>query len=260
MIIVADNLHVVRPSIAGAVEMLDPGPIQALVRCCVQAGARVLDINSGPLARAPEKYMAFWVESVQAVCDLPLSLDTTNPRAMAAGLALCRRRPIINGFSLEPNKLEHILPLARQHDADIIGYLLHPDSRVPVEADEMMALAVSLFDAYCSAGLDPRHLIIDPVVAPLSWQEGVRHNQAVLKVVAGLKDLLGAPVRTIAGLSNLATGPVPLNRKIQLEQIFLPMLAAAGLDMVLTNVLHAPTVATARDCDQLLGEGIFAFG
>jgi 5-methyltetrahydrofolate corrinoid/iron sulfur protein methyltransferase len=102
-------------------------------------------------------------------------------------------------------------------------------------------------------------LIIDPVIMPLSWQEGTRHNRAVLKVISGLHDLLGAPVRTIAGLSNLATGNVPLSLKIHLEQTFLPMLAAAGLDMVLTNVLHGPTMETAWTCQQLLSDDIFSF-
>lgn len=260
MITVADNLHVIQPAIARAVEALDSLPIQQLVRRCVQAGAQVLDLNPGPLNKEPETKMTFLVESVQAVTDLPLSLDTTNAAALAAGLAKCRRRAIINGFSLEPAKIERILPLAQRYPADIIGYLLHPDSRVPVETDEMMSVAVALFDVYVRAGLDPRHLIIDPIIAPLSWQEGIRHNRAVLKVIAGLDDLLGTPVRTIAGLSNLATGPIPLQRKIELEQTFLPMLASAGLDMVLLDVLHGPTLETARRCDRLLGDGVFAFG
>ncbi|MDA8139606.1 MAG: dihydropteroate synthase [Desulfobacteraceae bacterium] len=258
MIIVADNLHVIQPAIAKAVQTLDPAPIRELALRCIQAGAQALDINSGPLSKMPQERMRFLVESVQTVTDLPLILDTTNATAMAAGLEACRGRATINGFSLEPAKIERMLPLARQFDADIIGYLLGANSQVPVEADEMMAVAVALFEQYTQAGLDPARLIIDPVIAPLSWQEGARHNQAVLKVIAGLPDLLGTPVRTIAGLSNLATGRLPLERKITLEQTFLPMLAAAGLDMVLTNVLHAPTLQTARLCDQLLGDRIFA--
>jgi 5-methyltetrahydrofolate corrinoid/iron sulfur protein methyltransferase len=260
MIIVADNLHVVQPSIAMALEKLDPAPIHAMVRRCVAAGAQALDLNPGPLTKAPEQRMAFFVHSVQAVTDLPLLLDTTNAEAMAAGLGKCRPRAIINGFSLEPDRIARMLPLARRYNSDIIGYLLHPDSRVPNDVDEMMALAVALFDTYTQAGLDPRHLIIDPIIAPLSWQQGARHNRAVLTVIASLRDLLDAPVRTIAGLSNLATGPISVHRKIELEQAFLPMLAAAGLDMALINVLHTPTLHTAGICEQLLSDRIFAYG
>jgi len=260
LLIVADNLHVVRPEISRALEALDPGPIQTLVRRCVQAGAQAIDLNCGPLTRRPEARMTFLVETVRAVTDLPLLLDTTNPAALAAGLAACGGRAIINGFSLEKAKLEGILPLARQYDAEIIGYLLHPDSRVPHAADELMALAVTLFEAYRARDLDPARLIIDPVIAPLAWPDGTRHNRAVLTLIRQLPELLGTPVRTMAGISNLASGAIPLARKIALEQAFLPMLAAAGLDLLLINVMHGPTLATARICTDLLREGIFTWG
>jgi 5-methyltetrahydrofolate corrinoid/iron sulfur protein methyltransferase len=259
MIIIADNLHIINPSIAKAMEELDAAPIQDLARRCIQAGAHALDINCGPLPRLPEKRMTFWVEAVRAVTDLPLMLDTTSARGMEAGLAASGKGTIINGFSLEPEKRASILPLAQQYESDIVGYLLYPDSSVPMDEEEMMALAVSLFEAFCGAGLDPSRLIVDPVIAPMTWQEAGRHNRAVLSVIRNLSDLLGTRVRTIAGLSNLASGGMSAARKIALEQAFMPMLAAAGLDMVLINVQHAPSMATAKICDMLLGEKIFAW-
>ena len=259
MIIVADNLHIVNPIVSEALTRLDPGPIRELVQRCRRSGAQAIDINSGPLPKSPERYFSFLVETVQAQTDVPLVLDTTNPEALEAGLRLCRHRPIINGFSLEPVKLERILPLASRYHVDIIGYLLGPGSRVPIEEEEVMAMAVELFEAYTRSGLDPQHLIIDPVIAPLSWDNGIRHNQAVLSVVQRLPDLLGVPVRTIAGISNLASGAIPTTRKIELEQSFLPMLASAGLDMALMNVFHEPTVRTAVLCDALLGDKVFAW-
>lgn len=256
--IVADNLQVINPIVAQAITDLDPGPIRRMVLQSQDAGAQAIDINSGPLPKSPEKYFTFLVETVQDVTALGLLLDTTNPDAMEAGLKACRNRPIINGFSLEPAKIERILPLAAAYDADIIGYLLGPDSHVPVEADEMMTVAVELFDAYSKSGLTLERLIIDPVIAPVSWDNGVRHNQAVLSLLTSLPDLLGGPVRTIAGISNLASGSMPTRRKIELETAYLPMLAAAGLDMALLNIFHEPTVQTASVCDALLGNKILA--
>lgn len=259
MIIVADNLQIVNPVVAEAVSRLDAEPIRNLALGCQQSGAQAIDINSGPLPKMPEKYFSFLVETVQDTTSLPLLLDTTNPDALEAGLRVCRRPVIINGFSLEPAKLDRILPLAAQYDADIIGYLLGPGSQVPVDAEDMMALAVEVFEAFRQTGLGPERLVIDPVIAPLRWDNGLRHNQAVVNVIRMLPDLLGAPVRTIAGVSNLASGPVPITRKIELESAFLPMLAAAGLSMALLNVFHQPTVRTAGLCDALLGDKLFAF-
>jgi 5-methyltetrahydrofolate corrinoid/iron sulfur protein methyltransferase len=83
------------------------------------------------------------------MCPLPLVLDTTNPLALDAGLAVRDGPSIINGFSMEPHKLDRILPLAAKYDADIVGYLLDPKSQVPTEPDEMMALK----DSKCKSPL-----------------------------------------------------------------------------------------------------------
>ncbi len=259
MRLVADNLTIVDPQIARAVADYDPEPIRERVRQCAAAGAQFIDINSGPLPRDPCGRFTFLVETAQSVTDLPLLLDTANPLALEAGLAACRRRPVINGFSLEPARLQRMLPLAMRYDADIIGFLLYPDSRVPIEEDEMMVQAVALYESYTAAGLPPGRLIIDPVVAPLSWENGMRHNRALLALIRNLAELLGAPVRTIAGLSNLTSGRAPAARKSAVESVFVPMLAAAGLDFLLLNVLRPTVMCVARTCNLLLQDGVFTW-
>lgn len=259
MLIVADNLNVMHPAIARALERFDPEPIRRLVQRCVDAGAQALDINTGPLQRRSIEKMTFLVETVQSVTDLPLVLDTVNPEAMQAGLAACAGPVTINGFSLEPEKLERILPLAGRFEADVIGYVLGADSRVPMDENEMMSTTVALFEAFTLAGLSPRQLIVDPVVVPAAWPDGLHHNRSVLSLIRRLPDLLGAPVRTIAGLSNLSSGGGSLQAKMALEAVYLSMLAAAGLDTVLTNVFHSKTMAVAKVCRRLLKEDIFSW-
>ena len=259
MILAADNLQILQPAIFDAVKKDNPEPIQDLVRRCVTAGAQAIDINSGPLRREPERKFAFLVEAVQSVTSLPLLLDTINPRALQAGLEVCRNRAIINGFSLEPARLEHVLPLAAAHDAEIIGYLLSPDGRIPDDEAEMMALAVSLFEAATAKGVPAERLIIDPVVAPMSWENGVKHNQAVLSTIHHLPDLLDARVCTIAGVSNLGAGQPSADRRIALESAFLPMLASAGLEIALLNIFHQPTLRVARTCEALLSQKVFSW-
>ena len=259
MILVSDNLQITHPDIDRAVKEMDPAPIHDLVRRCVAAGADAIDINSGPLARDPGKKMAFLVEAVQSVTDLSVVLDTTNPRALEAGLQVSKSRTVINGFSLEPVKLERILPLAKKYDVDIIGYLLYPNSHVPGDASERLGVAVELFGEFQKAGVDRERLIIDPIIAPVMWENGNRQDTEILSVLRTLPDLLGFPVRTIAGISNLTTGRGPRDKKLLLERAYLPMLAAAGLTMALMNVFHTETVLTARACNALGGGQIFTW-
>lgn len=259
MILVADNLQITHRVVARAVEDMNPEPIQALVKQCIGAGAQMLDINSGPLTREPERKMSFLVETVQSVTDLPVLLDTTNPKALAAGLSSSKNKTLINGFSLEPARLEHILPLAKRFDTDIIGYLLYPHGQVPRDEEERISIAIELFSEIEKAGLSPEQLIIDPIIAPVLWENGHMQNAGILNVIRNLPDLLGVPVRTIAGISNLTTGQGVSEKKLLLERTYLPMLAAAGLNMALLNIFHAETVKTAKAASALLSTAIFSW-
>ncbi len=259
MFLVADNLQITNPELWEAVTKRNPAPIQACVHRCLTAGAQAIDVNAGPLTREPEERKVFLVETVQAVTDLPLYLDTTNATALRAGLTACRNRAVINGVSLEPEKLEKILPLAIEFEVDIIGYLLTPNGQVPKTADERLAVAAELFSEIERAGIPLERVLIDPVVPPLIWEDGVTQAMALLDTIRALPDLFGGPVRTIAGLSNLTTGRGPKEKKLRVERTYLPMLAANGLSEVLLNVFHEETVRVAQTCDLLQASGIFAW-
>jgi 5-methyltetrahydrofolate corrinoid/iron sulfur protein methyltransferase len=259
MKLIADNLQVTHYSLKKTIDALDPLPIQKLVKKAEAQGADAIDINSGPLSRNGEEKMDFLVKAVQDVSDLPVLLDTVNARAIRAGLQANRKTAIINGFSLEPDKLKNVLPLAKEFNVDIIGYLLYPNGHVPPDSESRLNVAVDLYNAFLKCGPAKEHLIIDPVLVPVMWQQGGQHARDVLSVIQALPDLLGFPVRTIAALSNLTTGHHSRKQKILLEQTYLPMLAAGGLSLLMLNIFHAETVQTARVCTSLTGNGVFAW-
>lgn len=259
MQIIAENIQITDPRIEKALNEMDPLPIQDLAKRCDKAGADFIDINPGPLTRDGEKKMAFLVNTVQEVCGLPLSLDTSNPSAMAAGLEVCRVKPIINGFSLEPAKIEKILPLAATFHCDIVGFLLHSNGMAPTSADERLTLAVELFEALNEKGIDPERLIIDPVLVPLMWEDGPRQAMELLSVIRMLPELLGLPVRTVVGLSNLTSGRGPKEKKRLLEAVYLPMLASAGLSRVMMNVFHQNTIPVVKACGIITRQTTFSW-
>lgn len=259
MIIIADNLRITNRIIEKALAESDPVPVRKLAEACKHAGADYIDINPGPLKNDPFPKMTFLVETTRSACDLPVLIDTVNPAAIEAGLIASQGEAIINGFSLEPLKLETILPLAKKYNAPIIGYLLRPDGHMPASADERMMIAVELFNAFEQTGLHPDNFIVDPIISPLLWQDGLHRNRELLTVIRNLPDLLGFPVKTIAGLSNLtADSPPGVNRE-SVENSFLAMMAASGLDLVLMNVLNSAAVETANSCHMLISADVFAW-
>jgi 5-methyltetrahydrofolate corrinoid/iron sulfur protein methyltransferase len=259
MELIADNIRITKQSIRQALVKKDPIPLQNLARLCVQQGAHGIDINTGPLGKDPEAAMVFFIRAVEDVTDLPLFIDTTNPAAMAAGLAVARNKTIINGISLEPAKLEKILPLAKKYNTDLIGFLLYPDSRVPKDSSERFEIALELLARVELSGVAKERLIIDPVVPPLSWDDGLFRARELLKTIPVLPELLGFQVRTIAGLSNLTTGVADKSRKTLVETTYLSMLAAAGLDYLLLDILNPHTRRSARVATLLTREDIFSW-
>ena len=104
LIIAADNLHVLNPVVAQALDALDPQPLQELARRVEQAGADLIDINPGFLPPRRHDRMAFMVEAVQQVTNLRLILDSPDARVLARGLAAADKPPILNACTLEAGK------------------------------------------------------------------------------------------------------------------------------------------------------------
>ena len=259
MILVADNLQITNQAVNEAVDKMQVEPIQALVKKCEAAGADMIDINAGPLKKDGGAKMAFLVEAVQTVCSLPIVLDTANPEAIEAGLQARSGKAIINGFSLEPHKLEHILPLAAKYQTDVIGYLLKADGHVPPDASSRLNVAIELFAEFEKTGLDKKHLIIDPIIAPIIWQDG--HHQAieVLETIRTLPEVLGFEVDTVAGLSNLTAGARGKPGRLHLEQTYLSMLAGNGLKFILLNIFNTESVKMARASNALTSKKPFVW-
>jgi len=259
MIVAADNIHVVNPLVEKAIKEMDPSPIQDLARRCEKAGANIIDINPGPLPQDGGKKMSFLVEAVQEVTNLRLCLDTNNPKALETGLKACRIKPIINGFSLEPGKLDQILPLSVDFQTDIVGFLLFPNGQVPPDSGGRLEVALKLMEKAKKAGLSLEKLIIDPVLVPIAWENGTRQAKEVLATLKLLPELLGFPARTIVGLSNLTSGSSCGEKKLLLEEVYLSMLAGSGLDMALLNMFHKRTLDAVNICDCITNSGIFSW-
>ncbi|MCD6306575.1 MAG: dihydropteroate synthase [Deltaproteobacteria bacterium] len=259
MILISDNIHVMNPKVAKAMNDMDTKPIRDLASRIKNSGANIIDINPGPLRKDCSKMMAFLINSVQDATHLRLCLDTPNPEAIETGLTICKDKPIINGFSLEPHKMEKILPLAVDSDAETVGFLLHADGKVPRSLDERLALAFTLAREAKKAGLPPERLIIDPIVVPISWEDGTAQARDVLSCIRLLPDLLGFPVKTVVGLSNLTSGAGAKTASLLIEEAYLAMLAEAGLDIVLLNVLRKRSVATAFICDSIKNSRIWSW-
>jgi 5-methyltetrahydrofolate corrinoid/iron sulfur protein methyltransferase len=252
LIVAADNLHVLNPLVAKALQSLDSYPLQELARRVEQAGAQFIDINPGYLAPRHLDRMAFMVEAVQEVTGLRLILDSPNARALARGLEVCQKPPILNACTLEDEKLREILPLAATHQTDLVLLLLDARSFPAVSLEGKVTLAVELREQALAAGLKEEQLIFDPVLPNLSWPDAWEQTRAVVKTVRLLAggEILQTPARTMVGLSNLRSG-LRHTYPVRVEEAALGVLAGAGLQIALVDVLQPGLLETVRVINQM---------
>jgi cobalamin-dependent methionine synthase I len=219
----------------------DAKPIQEMARAETEAGADYLDLNIGPARRGGDELMQWVVNTVQEVTDLPLSLDTTNPVAMEAGLKVCKTKALINSISLQPDRLESELPLASQYNASMIG-LLWGKEGMPRDANERCMHTVDLIYQANEQGISSENIWIDPIASPVS----VEINQ--VKACVEFMSMLGeiAPdCKSTVGLSNISNGtPTPL--RPQLNRTYMIMLMKYGLYSAIVDAFDSELVKIAR--------------
>jgi 5-methyltetrahydrofolate corrinoid/iron sulfur protein methyltransferase len=167
MILVAESLNIMSQTIGPAIRERNAGPVQEMAKAQAEHGADYLDINIGPARRNGDEMMEWVVNTVQEVTDLPLSLDTTNPVAMEAGLKASKNPVLINSISLQPDRLEAELPMVSKYNADMIGLLWGVDG-MPRDANERCMHAVDIVYRASELGIEPERIWIDPIASPVS--------------------------------------------------------------------------------------------
>jgi 5-methyltetrahydrofolate corrinoid/iron sulfur protein methyltransferase len=188
--------------------------------------------------------MAWLVPVVHEVVDLPLALDTSNIKAIAAGLKAHKKcRPLINSIMVRPERMEALLPLAKEYDADFVALLWGPEG-MPRDENERGALCSELvYKAESEFGIAPERMYVDPIQTPVSVQLG--QIMSCLEFMKMLQDI--APgCRSTIGLSNVSNGPPDHLRPI-LNQVMLIILKRHGLYSAIVDCFDKKLAEIAKD-------------
>jgi len=241
MILVGENISIMSKTIGQALRERNPKLIQELAKREAEAGVDYLDLSIGPARKAGDKLMTWLVNTVQEVTDLSLSLDTTNPVAMEAGLKACKSRALINSISLQPERLEQTLPLVKKYNADMIGLLWGVEG-MPRDANERCLLAVDLIYKANQLSIPNENIWIDPIITPVSVE--INQVKACLEFMSMLKDI--APgCKSIVGLSNVSNG-TPARLRPYLNRTYLAMLMKYGLHSAIADAFDTELIRLAR--------------
>lgn len=195
----------------------------------VAAGADILDVNVGATGVDEIDMLPRAVEAVASVVDVPLCIDSRKVKALAAALALCPGRPIVNSVTGEEVSLEEILPLVKEHNLPVIGLTLD-EKGIPADASARVEIAHRIVERAEAIGIPREDVIIDCLT--LSLGANVQAGLATLEATRRVRDELGC--NQTQGCSNISHG-LP-NR---------PVLNGAYLALAIEAGLTCPTVDVA---------------
>ena len=196
----------------------------------VEAGAHMLDVNAGiPLADEPA-VLAQAVKLVQAVTDVPLSIDSSIVEALASGLSVYQGKALVNSVTGEEERLEAVLPLVARHGAAVVA-ISNDETGISEDPDVRFEVAKKIVNRASDYGIPPEDVVVDPLVMPIGAMPTA--GQQVFRLVRRLKDEL--KVNTTVGASNISFG---LPNRLGINSAFLAMAAASGLTSAITNPLE----------------------
>lgn len=210
-----------------------------------QEGAQVLDVNVGISGIDEPQLLGEAVKAVMEVTELPLCIDSANPKALEAGLAAYEGKALVNSVNAEEMKLKEVLPLVKQYGAAIVG-LTMDDEGIPREAERRLEIARKILETAVGQGIPKEDVVIDSLAMAVSTDHLAAFE--TLKAIRLIRDELG--VNQTLGASNISFG---LPERHAINGIFLALTVLHGvtcpiLDPTIWEIRRATLVT-----DLLLG-------
>ena len=116
--------------------------VKHLAKRQVDWGADVLDVNVGHPQIEEAEVMPLVVEAVQSVVDVPLCIDSNEPKILEAGLnAIKGGKPLVNSVNGEEKQLSTVLPIVKARGAAVIGLTIGDEGIPPTPEGRLAAAA-----------------------------------------------------------------------------------------------------------------------
>jgi cobalamin-dependent methionine synthase I len=250
MYIIGENIHIISQAVKDALKNRDREFFMELAQKQVEAGAKAIDVNLGPRKKDWEEVFPWMVETLEAVVDVPLSIDTTNVNGMEAALkTITKAQPILNSTSADPERLEKVPELAKKYNTKLIA-LTMTKSGIPVGADERIGIALeTLIPRAMELDIPIEDLIIDPLVLTVSGCQ--EYCPELIEAVRTLQFAWDPPPPISVGLSNVSNAVPHANRPL-INRVYCAMLMGAGLQMMIADpfdeeLKHVVRVIEERD-------------
>ena len=135
VIIIGENINPTRrKKLITTLQVNDFSYVLELARAQIAAGADILDVNVGFPGVDDVKLLPEVIKILNEHFDIPLCLDTPNPHALAAGLAVAPPRTMVNSVNGEEKSLLAVLPIVKEFNAVVIALTMDEAEKALAES------------------------------------------------------------------------------------------------------------------------------
>ena len=192
-----------------------------------EKGVHLLDVNVGLPGLDEASLLTEVTKELQAVTDLPLQLDSSDPAALANAMRVYNGKPMLNSVNGKQESMAAIFPLVKKYGGVAVALTLD-ENGIPDTAEGRIAVAQKILREAERYGIDKKDLVFDPLCMAVSADPGAANT--VLEALRGIKERLGC--KTVLGVSNISFG---LPNRGALNGAFFTLAAAAGLGAAIVN-------------------------
>lgn len=213
----------------------------------VQAKADILDVNVGTTGVDEVALLPQAVRAVMDTVDVPLCIDSSNPRALAAALKTYRGKALINSVTGQDESLNEVLPVVKEYQAAVIGLTMDEEG-IPKSTDRRVSIAHKIIERAEAIGIPREDVIIDCLNMPAAADS--QASLTVIQAIGRIKAELG--VNMTLGASNISFG---LPDRTLLNSAFLAMVIQLGVTCPVVDVAKVRSFVLATDA--LLGRDTY---
>lgn len=206
-------------------------------------GASILDVNMGMGGVDEKALMLCALEEIATVSNLPLSIDSSDVAVCEAALRRYPGRAMLNSISLEKEKIEKLLPIAKKYGA-LFVLLPLSDAGLPASLQEKISIIEEILDRAYALGFTKEDIVVDGLVTTVG-----ANPEAARETLETICYCKREGLATTCGLSNISFG---LPERMVVNTAFLTMAIQEGLTMAIANPSQDLIVAAAFASDLLL--------
>jgi 5-methyltetrahydrofolate--homocysteine methyltransferase len=214
----------------------------------MKAGADVLDVNVGYPGVDDEKLLPETVLAIRQRFDIPLCLDSPNPRAIEAALKAAGGKCLINSVNGEEKSMRALIPIAKEYGAAIIALTMDDDG-ITHDPEKRLKIAEKILERAVKAGIKEEDVVIDALAMAVSADPNA--CLVTLETIRLVRTTLGLNITL--GASNISFG---LPSREVLNSSFMSLAIMNGLTCPIAN--PEKIAATVRATDLILGRDEYA--